>query len=219
MSFWEEFFPALLSGFTETLAILAVAIPVSIAWGVVLGSARVYGNRLVSLIAAGIVGLFRGFPLVVTLLVLFFGLPELGIYIPPFWTAVLAFILCSGAYQSEYVRGAIRSIDVGQSLAARALGMSKAQELLYVILPQAFRRALPGISNEIIYMIKYSSLAYIVGVTEMFSVSKRFNSLYFRPVEIFFTAAIIYLAMTTAATIGFKLLENKLRIPGLEVEV
>jgi len=97
--------------------------------------------------------------------------------------------------------------------------MSKAQELLYVILPQAFRRALPGISNEIIYMIKYSSLAYIVGVTEMFSVSKRFNSLYFRPVEIFFTAAIIYLAMTTAATIGFKLLENKLRIPGLEVEV
>ncbi|OYT50772.1 MAG: hypothetical protein B6U73_03280 [Desulfurococcales archaeon ex4484_204] len=125
----------------------------------------------------------------------------------------------NGAYQSEYVRGAIRSIDVGQSLAARALGMSKAQELLYVILPQAFRRALPGISNEIIYMIKYSSLAYIVGVTEMFSVSKRFNSLYFRPVEIFFTAAIIYLAMTTAATIGFKLLENKLRIPGLEVEV
>jgi len=66
VSFWEEFFPALLSGFTETLAILAVAIPVSIAWGVVLGSARVYGNRLVSLIAAGIVGLFRGFPLVVT---------------------------------------------------------------------------------------------------------------------------------------------------------
>jgi len=219
MSFWEVFLPALLRGFIETLKILAIAAPISVAWGVVLGSARVYGNRFVSLLAAGIVGLFRGFPLIVTLLIIFFGLAELGIYLTPFWAAVLGFILCSGAYQSEYVRGAIRSVDVGQSLAARALGMSKTQELLYVILPQALRRALPGISNEIIYMIKYSSLAYIVGVVEMFSVSKHFNSLYFRPIEIFFTVAIIYLAMTTSATISFKLLESKLRIPGLEVEV
>jgi len=97
--------------------------------------------------------------------------------------------------------------------------MTKTQEILYIILPQALRRALPGISNEIIYMIKYSSLAFVVGVQEMFAVAKTFNSLWFRPIEIFLTLAIIYLAMTTAATIGFKWLENKLRIPGVEMGV
>ena len=217
MTFWEEFIPALLHGVLTTVEMLAIAIPASIALGIVLGTLRVYGGRVLSAIATAIVVTFRGFPLLVTLLLLFFGLADLGIYLSPFWAAVTGFILCSGSYQSEYVRGAIRSIDIGQSLAARALGMTKFQEVVYIILPQAIRRALPGIANEIIYMIKYSSLAFVVGVQEMFAVSKTFNSLYFRPIEVFMTLAAIYLAMTTAAHYGFKALEAKLRIPGLEV--
>lgn len=218
MTFWERFIPELISGIYMTLQILAITIPISIAWGIVLGSLRVYGGKFFSWVAAGIVGLFRGFPLIVTLLLLFYGLPEVGIYLSPYWTAVLAFILCSGAYQSEYVRGAIRSIDLAQIYAARSLGMTKLQELFYIVLPQAVRSALPGISNEIIYQIKYSSLAYIVGVSEIFAVSKSFNSIYFRPMEIFLTAAIIYIVMNTVATIAFRLVEDKLRIPGLEIE-
>ncbi len=217
MSFWDVFLPALFNGVITTLKMLAIAMPVSVALGILLGTLRVYGGRIPSIIATAVVVIFRGFPLMVTLLILFFGLADFGIYLTPFWAAVLGFILCSGSYQSEYVRGAIRSIDIGQSLAAKALGMTKMQEVLYIILPQAIRRALPGISNELIYMIKYSSLAFVVGVQEMFAVSKTFNSLYFRPIEIFLTLAAIYLAMTTAATIGFKWLENKLRIPGLEI--
>ncbi|HDD26645.1 MAG TPA: amino acid ABC transporter permease [Acidilobales archaeon] len=219
MGFWEEFLPALFKGVQTTLSMLAIAAPASVALGIVLGTARVYGGRIASLLATAVVVTFRGFPLLVTLLVLFFGLADLHIYLTPFWAAVLGFILCSGSYQSEYVRGAIRSIDIGQSLAARALGMTKMQEVLYIILPQAIRRALPGISNEIIYMIKYSSLAFVVGVQEMFAVAKTFNSLWFRPIEIFMTLAFIYLAMTTAATFFFKWLENKLRIPGIEMGV
>lgn len=219
MTFWERFIPELISGIFVTLQILAITIPVSIAWGIVLGSLRIYGGRFLSRVSAGIVGLFRGFPLIVTLLLLFYGLPEVGIFLSPYWTAVLAFILCSGAYQSEYVRGAIRSIDVGQIHAARSLGMTKLQEWFNIVLPQALRGALPGISNEIIYQIKYSSLAYIVGVSEIFAISKSFNSIYFRPIEIFLTAAAIYIIMNTIATIAFRLVENKLRIPGLEVEV
>lgn len=217
MSFWESFIPDLLKGWLTTLEILAISIPASILLGLGLAVARVYGNWLISLIAGGFVALLRGLPLVVTLLIVFFALPKLGVYFPPFWAAVVAFIMCSGAYQSEYVRGAIRSIDIGQSLAAQALGMTRFREVIHIVLPQAFRRALPGITNEIIYLILYSSLAYLVGVQELFAVAKHFNSLQFRPIEIFSTTALIYAFMATIATLGFRRLEAKLRIPGLEI--
>lgn len=216
MSFWEEFISYLIQGWITTLEILAICIPLSILLGLGLAVARVYGNRLISLIAGGFVALLRGLPLVVTLLIVFFALPKLGIFFPPFWAAVVAFVMCSGAYQSEYVRGAIRSIDIGQSLAAQSLGMTKLQEVIHIILPQAFRRALPGITNEIIYLILYSSLAYLVGVQELFAVAKHFNSLQFKPIEIFSTTALIYAFMATIATIVFRKIEAKLRIPGLE---
>lgn len=217
MSFWETFLPRLIGGWVVTLEMLALAIPISVILGVLLATTRVYGGRLVSMSIAGFVGLFRGFPLVVTLLIIFFALPKVGLFLSPFWAAVIGFILCSGAYQSEYVRGAIRSIDVGQSLAARALGMSKFKEVIYITLPQAFRKALPSISNEIIYLILYSSLAFMVGVEEMFSVAQYFSSIYFKPLEAFSAVAFIYLFMATVATIGFRMLENRLKIPGLEV--
>jgi len=217
MDFWESFLSALLHGWIITLGILMLAIPLSIILGQLLGIARVYGNKPVALLAAGFVGLFRGLPLVVTLLIIFFALPKIGLYFSPFWAAVTGFIFCSGAYQSEYVRGAIRSIDVGQSLAARSLGMSRYKEIIHIVLPQAFRRAFRGISNEIIYLILYSSLAYVVGVSEIFGISKHFNSLYFKSIEIFSTAAVIYLFMATVASLCFRKLENKLRIPGLEI--
>lgn len=219
MSFWASFLPSLLNGIIVTLKILVISIPASIALGIVLGVARVYGNKVASLIATVFTVTFRGFPLVVTLLIMFSGLADLGIFLTPFWAAVISFIVCSGSYQSEYVRGAILSIDVGQSLAARALGMSRIQELLYIILPQAMRRALPGISNEIIYMIKYSSLAYVIGVSEIFSTSKSFIAIWFKPAEVFLTVATVYLAMTTVATYFFKLLERKLSIPGFKAEL
>lgn len=217
MSFWETFLSYLIQGWVETLTLLAVSIPLSILLGLGLAVARVYGNWIISQIAAVFVALLRGLPLVVTLLIVFFALPKIGIYFPPFWAAIIAFVMCSGAYQSEYVRGAIRSIDVGQSLAAQSLGMSKLQEVVHIILPQAFRRALPGITNEIIYLILYSSLAYLVGVQELFAVAKHFNSLELRPIEIFSTTALIYAFMATIATIAFRKLELKIRIPGLEV--
>ncbi|MCF8885600.1 MAG: amino acid ABC transporter permease [Nitrososphaerota archaeon] len=217
MSFWEEFIAYLMRGWIMTVELLALSIPLSILLGLALATARVYGNKVVSLIAAGFVALLRGLPLVVTLLIVFFALPRIGLYFDPFWSAVIAFIMCSGAYQSEYVRAAIQSIDVGQSLAAQALGMTKLQEVVHIILPQAFRRALPGISNEIIYLILYSSLAYIIGVQEIFATAKHFNSLQFRPIEIFSTTALIYAFMATVATFFFKKLEERLKIPGLEI--
>ncbi|MFP3269047.1 MAG: amino acid ABC transporter permease [Desulfurococcales archaeon] len=207
----------LAKGILVTLEILAISMPISVLLGIALGTARVYGNVIIRGIASAIVITFRGFPVLVTLLLIFFGLSDFGIYVPPFWTAVIGFILCSGSYQSEYVRGAIRSIDIGQSLAARSIGMTKFQEVLYIILPQAVRRAFLGITNELIYLVQYSSLAFVVGVPEMFAVTKTFNSLYFRPVETFTTLAVVYLVMISVLVIFFRGIERRLAIPGIEI--
>lgn len=177
--------------------------------------ARVYGNKAVSLVSTSVVAVFRGFPAIVTLFIIFFAFPEVGVYFSPYWSAVLGFVLVTGAYQSEYVRGSIQSVQTGQSLAAQALGMSKPQEVIHIILPQALRAALPGISNEIIYLILYSSLASYIGVQEIFGVARTFNSLNFRPIEIFLAAGLVYAAIATVCFLGFRLLERRLRIPGL----
>jgi len=199
-----------------TVELIVVSVPIGTALAIVLGVARVYGNRAFSLAATCVVGVFRGFPAIVTLLIIFFALPEVGVYFSPYWSAVLGFVLVTGAYQSEYVRGCIQSVSAGQSLAARALGMTRPQEVIYVILPQALRAALPGISNEIIYLVLYSSLASYIGVQEMFGVARTFNSLNFRPIEIFFTAGLVYAAIATVCFVGFRLLERRVRIPGVE---
>ena len=199
-----------------TVEIIIVSVPIGVALATLLGTARVYGNKPVSLLATTIVGIFRGFPAIVTLFIIFFALPEVGLFFSPYWSAVIGFVLVTGAYQSEYVRGSIQSIHSGQSLAAQSLGMSKMQEIQHIILPQAIRVALPGISNEIIYLVLYSSLASYIGVQEIFGVARTFNSLNFRPIEIFLTAGLVYAAIATVFFVALRMLERKLRIPGLE---
>jgi polar amino acid transport system permease protein len=217
MSFWEDLLVSLVPGIFTTIEIVVLVIPLSIILGIALASIRVYGNRLVSLVVATVVAILRGISLVVTLFIIFFALPQLGIYFSPFWSAVLAITVVSGAYESEYIRGAIQSVGMGQSLAAQALGFNKAKEVIHIILPQALRSALPAISNECIYVILNSSLASYIGVQEMFSISRTVNSLEFRPIEIFLTAGLFYAAMATFSATGLKRLESKLKIPGLEV--
>ena len=219
MSFWNEFLSKLYLGALTTLQLLAVTIPSSIILGIFIGILRVYGGKIEKTLSNLYVYIFRGFPLLVTLMIMFFGLADIGIRLTPYWAAALAIIVCSSAYQSEYVRMSILSIDEGQFLAARSLGMKRSAEILYIILPQALRIAFPGIGNEIIYMILYSSLAYIVGVNEIFSVAISVNSIWFKPTEVFLTTALIYLAMTTTASYGLKKLERKLWIPGFETGV
>ena len=115
---------------------------------------------------------FKGCPLLVVLFLIYFGLPSLGLTLSAFTAAVIGFVLCNAAYNSEYIRGAISSIKDGQMVAARALGMTKRQAIESVILPQAMRRAIPGLSNEFIYLIKYSSLAYMITVIELSGAAK-----------------------------------------------
>ncbi|MBO6003283.1 MAG: amino acid ABC transporter permease [Mailhella sp.] len=185
--------------------------------GVVLGVLRVFGNNATRKAADAFVAIIRGVPLTVQLMILYFGLPGIPgfkIYLSPYMAALIGFIICTSSYQSEYVRGALLSIQQGQIKAAQALGMTRWQTILHVIVPQAVRRALPGCGNEIIYLVKYSSLAYLVTCIELTGEAKVLVSRTFRPTEVYFAAACYYLIVVSVATWLLARLERALEIPG-----
>ncbi len=208
--------PPLFEGTLITIKLIVLSIPMGLILGILLAVGRVYGNKFISSICSIYVIFFRGTPLLVQLFILYYGLPSIGIFFSPLTAAIIGFILCSGAYHSEYIRGAIQSIKSGQMMAAEALGMSKVQAILYIILPQALRRAIPGCSNEIIYLVKYSSLAFMVTLIELTGAGKIIASRYFKYTEVFLVVGIIYLLMVSVVTKFLNMLEKKLEIPGLE---
>ena len=211
-----EVYPALLKGFWVSLQLIAPSALCGLAIGIMVGVLRIYGNRPVMAAANTFVAVFRGIPLVVQLFIWYFGLPHIGIYLSPFLASVLGFSLCSGAYHSEYIRGALLSIKRGQMLAAQSLGFSKSRMIFSIILPQAIRRALPGCGNEIIYLIKYSSLAYMITCIELTGQGKILASNSFKYTEVFLMIGACYLVMTSVATIILGRMEDRLRIPGFE---
>jgi polar amino acid transport system permease protein len=211
-----EVYPAFLKGFWVSLQLIAPSMIFGAAIGIIVGVLRVYGSRPVMAAADTFVALFRGVPLVVQLFIWYFGLPYIGIYLSPFTASVLGFSLCSGAYHSEYVRGALLSIKRGQMLAAQSLGFNRIQMIFSIILPQAFRRALPGCGNEIVYLIKYSSLAYMITCIELTGQGKILASNSFKYAEIFVIMGACYLVMTSVVSILLGRLENRLRLPGFE---
>jgi len=205
--------PRLLTGLEVTLKLLAVIIPLCLLVGIVIGVGRVFGPRAISHLLGGYVFLCRGIPLIVWLLILFFVITRFGIYVSSFWAAAIGFILVGSAYESEYVRGAIRSIGEDQFIAAQSLGMSKFQCVGHIILPQALRIALPGLTNDLTYTIRDTSMSYVVGLMEIFGIAKSLNALSGRAIEIFLTAAFFYQIVVAILTIISKIVEKKIEIP------
>ena len=212
--FHQELITSLNRGLLMSLALIVPSAIGGVCIGVFAGAVRVFGRAWMRLLGNGFAALFRGTPLVVQLFVLYFGLPNLGLYLTPYAAAVIGFILCSGAYQSEYVRGALLSIKSGQYHGAQALGFTNWQTIRSIIVPQAFRRSLHGCGNEIIYLIKYSSLAYVVTCLELTGEGKTIATEYFRFTEVFAIIGLYYLALVTVAIVLLKKLEQRLYIPG-----
>ncbi len=212
----NEAAPALLRGFRMSVQLIVPSATLGLLLGILVGTLRVFGNRAAAAAANLYVTIFRGVPLVVQLFVWYFGLPYWNIYLTPFTAAILGFTLCSAAYHSEYIRGALLSIKRGQMLAAHSLGFTRTQTIFSVILPQAMRRALPGCGNEIIYLIKYSSLAYMITCIELTGEGKILASDSFKFTEVFLMVGLCYLVMTTLATLLLHALEVRLRLPGFE---
>ncbi len=209
-----DFYPHLLAGLGVTLELIVCAAPLGLMIGIVVAMTRAYGGPILSLLAYGYQIVFRGTPLLLQLFIIYYGLPHVGIVLSPTTAAIVGFGLCSGAYHSEYMRGALMSIPLGQWEAARALGMGKLQSIVSIILPQMLRRAIPGCSNELIYLIKYSSLAYLVTVIDLTGQGRLIAYATFRFFDTFFIVGLIYLGLVTVASHFLQSLERKVRIPG-----
>ncbi len=217
----QRIIPALDAGLWASITLIVPASLLGVAIGITAGTVRVYGARPLAWLTDFYVSLFRGTPLVVQLYFWYFALPYLQIgdfrlVLSPVAASVIGFALCSGAYQSEYIRGGLLSIKSGQLRAAQALGMTPLQTITSVVLPQAFRRALPGCGNEIIYLIKYSSLASIITVNELTGMGRSLAKSTFRNTEVFVVVGIYYLVLVTLATLLLRWIEKKLEIPGFE---
>lgn len=204
----------MLQGAWMTLRLTTLAVFFGIIIGTFVGIARVSKGRLISLLAAVYVDFLRGTPLLVQIFLIHMGLPQLiGSPVPPYISALSALSINSGAYVAEIIRAGIQSIHRGQMEAARSLGMSYAQAMRYVILPQAFRRIIPPLGNEFIALLKDSSLVSVIAMEELVRKGQIVIGRTFRPFEIWTMVAIMYLVMTVSISRLVAFTEKKLHIP------
>ena len=195
----QELLPALNRGLLVSIALIVPSGLLGFIGGILLGCVRAFGSPWARRLGDAYTSIIRGVPLAVQLMMIYFALPKVGIYFEPYGASLISFILCNSAYQSEYIRGALLSIRQGQIKAAQALGMDSLQTIVWIVIPQAARRALPGCGNEIIYLIKYSSLAYLVTCMELMGEGKVVASDTFRFTEVFLAVGAYYLVMDTRA--------------------
>ncbi len=189
---------------------LTIAIPVSFF--------QVYGGSVARFFSSLYERIFRSIPLLVLLMILFYGLPEFGIRLNPFLACIVGLGIRSSAYQSQIFRGAILSVGKGQTLAALSLGMTRMQTFRYIIFPQALRFSIAPWTNELTVVLKDSSMAYALGVVELLRQGSYIVARTYEPMIIFMTCAAIYLILTLSSNKLMGLMEKRLRIPGFEIK-
>ena len=159
--------------------------------------------------------IFRGVPVLVLLFMVYFGLPSIGIKVPPLMAMALSLGLVTSAYLAEVFRGAFNSVNPVEILAGQAMGMSKLQVLWYIDLPQMLRFSVPGMINEFTSVLKYSPFAYTVGIPEITKQAIALTSTTLRGVEVYFAVGLLYFAIYRILLIGIQLVNRHYRIPGL----
>lgn len=218
VQFFLDSLPNLLSGLGNTLILTFISITAGFFIGLILALGRVYGNKIINSLCIGYIELIRGTPLLVQLFIIYFGLTSVGIIFSPIQAALFGLSINSGAYQAEYLRGSIQSVESGQMIAARSLGMNRRKSIQHIILPQALRISIPAWSNEFIYLLQYSSIAYIITVSELTAEGKFIAAPTFRYLEVFTIIAIIYLVLTIISSEIIDRISKRVSIPGIGVQ-
>lgn len=201
-------YPVFIKGMLLTLQVTIVAIFIAVFIGLLFAFLKISGKTILAKIADLYIYLVRGTPLIVQIFVFYFGLSALDISM--FWSVTLGLAFHNGAYIAEIFRGAIQSIDNGQMEAGQSLGMSRILTMRRIILPQAFRRAIPPLGNQFIIGLKDSSLAAFIGLNELFNVSTTLGSNNFDYMTYLLIVAIYYLILVLIFTILVGMLEKKL---------
>ncbi|OJF77773.1 MAG: ABC transporter permease [Treponema sp. CETP13] len=194
-----------------TMYITTFGILLGVVLGLVVAFARISSHQIPKKIAKGYIFLIRGTPLLLQLFIIYYGLTAL-ITIPPFPAAILALGIHNGAYIAEIFRGSIQSIHYGQMEAARSLGMSYSKAMRRIILPQAFKRAVPTLGNQFIVALKDSSLASTIAIPELLLRGRQLGASTFMYMEMLTIVAIWYLLMTSILTFIIHKVEKRLKV-------
>jgi len=205
------YMPALLEGAANTILLTVIAVIFGAFLGLFLALGRLSKSKLIDRFCWFYIWFFRGTPLLMQLFFIYYALPTIhpSLTIPGQWVpAIIALALNSGAYLAEIIRASIQSIDKGQMEASKALGMSYRQAMQRIIIPQSYRRLIPPVGNELIALLKDSSLVAMIAMTELMKVTNQISTRESRP-DIYLPAALLYLSMTTLFTYVFEKLEKK----------
>ena len=217
---YESFFE-IIKGLALSVEIIIISLILGLSLSIIIILMRLSKNSFINYFSKSFVFVIRGTPLLVQIYFIYYGLAQFTviresfvwlILKEPFWCGVLALTINTAAYTSEIIRSGLNSIVKVQIESATAFGMNKLQTFKRVLLPQAIRQSIPAYSNEIILMIKASSLVSIITIMEMTGIARKIISKTFSPIEVFIAAGIIYLALNYLVTIIFKKVEKKYTI-------
>jgi len=194
VQYWT-FLPLLLRGAAMTIALSLAAMTLAVSLGLALAVARVFGSRAIVWPVVAFIEIIRGTPLLIQLFIIFYGLPTIGIRLSPFWAAVLGLGLNYSAYEAENYRAGIQSIPRGHHDAATALGLTRAQTIRKIVLPQAVRLVIPPVTNDFIALLKDSSLVSVITMVELTKVYGELASTYYDYIGLGILTASVYFVM------------------------
>ncbi|WP_433436612.1 amino acid ABC transporter permease [Nonomuraea sp. CA-141351] len=206
-----DFLPDLLTGLGVTLVLGVVSFVLGSAVGALVTLARISSSRVLRALAAAYVSVFRGTPLLIQVMIVYFGLPQLGLEIPPIPSAIIAFTLFSAAYLSENFRAGVLGVDKGQWEAAASMAMPYWKTLRRIIFPQAIRIATPAVGSRFVALMKDTSLASAVTVVELTRVAEGIGTSTFRYMEALLLVGLLYWVVNTLLQIGQQALERRMR--------
>lgn len=198
--FLDSFWDILLPGLLLTIPLTALSFTFALIIAVIVALIQFANVPILTQLARFYIWIIRGTPLLVQLFIVFYGLPHVGILIDPFVAAVVVFSINEGAYCSETMRAALESVPKGQLEAGLCAGMSWGQTIRRIVLPQAFRTAFPTLGNSLISMVKDTSLAANITVTEMFMTTQRIVARTYEPLLLYVEVGLIYLIFCTVLT-------------------
>lgn len=196
----DSFWNILLPGLTVTIPLTAISFAFALVIAVAVALVQFAKVPILTPLSRFYIWVIRGTPLLVQLFIIFYGLPHVGILINPFVAAVVVFSINEGAYCAETIRAALESVPRGQLEAGLCAGMSWGQTIRRIVLPQAFRTAFPTLGNSLIAMIKDTSLAANITVTEMFMTTQRIVARTYEPLLLYIEVGLIYLLFCTVLT-------------------
>jgi polar amino acid transport system permease protein len=211
-SFALKYWPLFLTGLWRTIELASLSVVIGFSLGIVVVACRLSKNRVLRCLAIGFVEIFRNIPSLILLFWLFYLVPVLtGIQNKPFLAALIAFSAYSAAFSSEIYRSGIESIDKGQVEAGRAIGFDQFRIMRFILIPQAIRRVIPSLTNEVIDVVKTTALASTIAYPELLYQAKLLSEVEYKPLEAYTIAAALFIGLLIFLSFLSVLIERRLK--------